>query len=335
VALTIAALSAKEIIKSETVIFEEPNKTPHDQPTLLSVVDPTTMDYLKVRFQYKFYKECKSSFFPDNQLLKPGQDDRLLPLILDKTDIYQVRESLVLSWHHIRHSVSETDVLVLVCRSDDEGNFKIMDMATILQARATSHRHSGNSEHHEWHIPSFPITRERLCWFTLFSGEYNHTLAISPLLNLHTEGTPTNLHISRGDDPTRMILQFTTGSSGTPVVMYGADTPNVKVDGTSITYEASDMCTGPANETDTGKFISPGMLHTVELTNLQPNTQYSYKVGLTFGQGVLWSDIFSFKSSPSVGGSLEEPFTYIVYGDQGCPSVGWGQGENQKKKSAF
>ena len=46
------------------------------------------------------------------------------------------------------------------------------------------------------------------------------------------------------------------------------------------------------------------------------------------GQGVVWSDIYQFKSPPAVGGGANrsEPYVYIVYGDQGCPSVGWGKG---------
>jgi hypothetical protein len=124
-----------------------------------------------------------------------------------------------------------------------------------------------------------------------------------------------------------MVIHFTTDSSasGTPVAMYGKESPTSKAEGTSATYEASDMCGAPANTTGTGQFADPGMIHTIELINLQPNTYYTYKVGSTFGQGVAWSDTFVFKSLPLVGDD-SEPYTYVVYGDQGCPSLGWGQG---------
>jgi hypothetical protein len=154
-------------------------------------------------------------------------------------------------------------------------------------------------------------------------------IATSPTIELYMTETPTNLHLSLGDNPTTMMVQFTTGSSGTPVAMYGETSPTTKVEGTSLTYQASEMCGAPANSTTgVGEFVAPGMLHSIALTNLKPNTHYTYKVGVTFGQGIVWSDTFSLTSAPKVGssGSSNSPYTYVVYGDQGCPSVGWGQG---------
>jgi hypothetical protein len=295
------------------------DKLSQQQPTLLSVVDPDTMEYLRVRHQYAKYDEFLSCFARNETTVD------LLPLHLDKTKIHNIRESLTVSWHSIlHHGVRDEDLLALHCGDDA---VKTMDVATIAQARATSQRNSpaDATNQHEWYIPSFPITRESYCWFTLYSSNNKQAMAKSPILKLFTDEKPTNIHVALGNDVSKLIIHFTTGKDGVPVAMYGIGTPNTKVEGTSLTFEASDMCAAPANQTDTGKFIAPGMLHTIELTDLQPNTTYTYKVGLTFGQGVVWSDTFIFVSPRAIG-PIDEPYTYIVYGDQGCPSVGWGQG---------
>ena len=106
--------------------------------------------------------------------------------------------------------------------------------------------------------------------------------------------------------------------------MYGINETTMKAEGSSHTYSAADLCQEPANVTETGKFRAPGMLHVVALTNLKQDTNYQYKVGLASGQGIVWSDTFQFHSAPAVGDTKE--FSYVVYGDQGCPSVGWGMG---------
>jgi Calcineurin-like phosphoesterase/Purple acid Phosphatase, N-terminal domain len=105
-------------------------------------------------------------------------------------------------------------------------------------------------------------------------------------------------------------------------------TKEMRIEGTSDTYRASDMCQAPANETAPGKFISPGMLHTVRLRELSPDTLYFYRVGLESGQGVTWSETYQFTSAlpPPDRETVAKPFSYIVYGDQGCPSMGWGMG---------
>ena len=323
-----------------------PKKGGHEHPTLLAVVDSNTMEYLKVKDQYFVYDKWTQKKKKPQQHIRSFSDSVSPPLKalhLDKTEIHRVQESLTLSWKEIKDEVQDDDVLVLYCGKDDDE--RIMDMATISQARATSNRHSFERKNapqfrvafadgekqkditEYWHIPSLPValSREEQCRFVLYQNE--HPFAESEMLQMFIGDSPTNIKLALGDDTTKMILQFTTGSEGNPVAMlYGSDNkPISKFEGTSDSYIVSDMCAGPANETGTGKFIAPGQLHTIEVTGLMPNTQYKYKVGLTFGQGVVWSDEFTFTSQPSVG-NLTDPYTYLVYGDQGCPSVGWGQG---------
>ena len=78
------------------------------------------------------------------------------------------------------------------------------------------------------------------------------------------------------------------------------------------------MCEAPANVTAPGKFQDPGMLHSVLLTDLIPNTKYYYKVGLQDG---ILSDLLSFTSPPRI--NPESSFSFLVLADQGCPETGW------------
>mmetsp|Transcript_41701 Transcript_41701/g.100402 ORF Transcript_41701/g.100402 Transcript_41701/m.100402 type:complete len:829 (+) Transcript_41701:123-2609(+) len=372
------------------------DKGAHQQPTLLSIVDPQTMDYIRSRRHYAQYQQWLSEIIgtnPTNLLttMSPQSSSQAaapLTLTLDKTEMRHPRESLTVSWEQIANShygvhLHDEDLIALHCTSsasvddddddDDDGqieesnsnNVKTMEIATIAQAKATSQKHAPalsrwyqhQHHHHEWIIPAFPMVRESHCWFTLYSSTTDDTaandvdddtsssslerqypiLAHSPIFELSLlKEKPTNVHLARGDDPTKMIVHFSTGQEGHPLAMYGigsTDAMTQKQEGVSTTFGAAEMCSAPANETDTGKFMDPGFLHTVELVGLQPNTVYSYKVGLTFGQGVVWSDTFEF-TSPVTTDFFNETsdndnnttYTYLVYGDQGCPSVGWGEG---------
>jgi hypothetical protein len=219
----------------------------------------------------------------------------------------------------------------------------ILEAATLAQARATSLKHGGDTAENSnsWFIPKFPIVRHDACQFFMYQQEkvdsndknnnhndnyrhHHYLLAESPVFHLYFSTSPTAIHLALATDPSTMVVNFGTGGAGTPVAMYGIDDASQKVTGTSTTYTAQDLCQEPANVTETGKFQPPGLLHTVELKNLVPNTTYQYKVGLAHGQGITWSETYRFTSAPETGDPT--PFTYIVYGDQGCPSEGWGYG---------
>ena len=198
----------------------------------------------------------------------------------------------------------------------------------------------------EWSFAHFPIVRQEVCQFLIYqqqqpkkkaNGTTFQLLTASDLLHMpHAHSRPTSIHWAlSADDPTRMVVNFITGDqqTGTPVIQYqpktvGMDTATVahtlqKATGTTDTYRAEELCQAPANLTETGKFRSPGSLHTIVVPNLQPDTLYSYQVGIAGGQGVLWSDTFTIRSPMRPG---THNFSYLVYGDQGCPSTGWTHG---------
>jgi len=201
---------------------------------------------------------------------------------------------------------------------------------------ASTQRRLAGKEDNSWWISSFPIIREPTCEFRYWRRDGKVLQLVGrtgPLPLALSLENPTSIHIALTSDPSEMAVQFTTGAAGKPVVEYGPSNGNSKVsdfpmraDGTSTTYQASDMCQEPANITEPGKFIDPGSLHTVILTGLEPDTEYSYRVGLSTGQGVVWSSTFAFRSA--LPGGWSKPYSFIAYGDQGCPDDGWALGGN-------
>ena len=191
-----------------------------------------------------------------------------------------------------------------------------------------------------------------------------HYLAATAPIHITSVTSPFGIHLSGTSNPSEMVVSFSTGSGHAgltnamvAVVVYGTSNPphDSKVTAapsSSQTYTAAELCMEPANLTEPGKFTDPGQLHTVLLTQLQANTRYYYQVGLQHGQGVTWSKtVYSFQSPlvprPTVDDTdnnnnrsitttttttMEEPdyyvppFSYLVFGDQGCPENGWGQG---------
>ena len=103
---------------------------------------------------------------------------------------------------------------------------------------------------------------------------------------------PTAVHLALTSEPTEMVVSFTTGAVGVPVVQYGPafdDTSTYDQDylpfafeatGSSVTYDATDMCEEPATLAEPGLFVSPGQLHTVRLRGLTVDSDYSYRVGV-------------------------------------------------------
>ena len=195
----------------------------------------------------------------------------------------------------------------------------------------------------EWRIPSFPVVREDTCEFRLWSrlrsdlggtvnaSSFELSARTGPLFLRDARRRPTAVRLSLTSDPFSIAVMFTTGDSGTPVAEYGPvsngagrgwrDGLPLKATGTSDTYSASDLCQSPANSTDPGRFVDPGMLHTVLLPGLEPDVAYGYQVGLASGQGIVWSDMRRFQSAPPVGPS-SGAFTFLAYGDQGVPTSG-------------
>ena len=337
-----------EVAHQETVV-----------PTLLSIVyeQNQTLVYALNNPVYRLLEEAdilpldeEESSTTENLFLE------LPTLHLDKTHL-SPGDSLLLTWTESRNRdtgktlLQESDIIALYCCCDDSEVF--WEAATLAQLRATTEFHGGSSSlRNSWYIPTFPHLRQDHCHFRLYSNlllpvglspggpPRLREMAVSESLTIrHAKETPSSIHMALGDDPTKMILQFTTGhvEDTIPVariiVVSAVTTNNIVVDqiveGSTDTYTANDLCQAPANITKAGHFYPPGRLHLIEVTDLLPGMEYSYQVGLQDTKNdrgvLLWSKEYRFRSAPNVGD--EKPFSYVVYGDQGCPYHGWQGGK--------
>jgi len=316
-------------------------KTGHTIPTLLSVVDDATGEYIYA-LDNPLYEALKTSKFVTIHNETEEYMSKV-QLQLDRKTI-RPRENVTVSWSHQSDLVNDDDILLLYCgdhtKYADINFHQFLDAATILQARATSNKHfittAEKYQHrNQWYFPSFPVVGYNACRFGLFqnrlvSNNAIKLVALSTVLHIGN-GTelPSELHLALGDTIDTMMVQFQTGAKGAPVVRYGMspDALLLSATGSSHTYTAQDMCQKPATQVEPGKFQPPGFLHQVTLTHLEPNRTYHYQVGLKEDSGkTTWSATISrFVSAPKVEVDAE-PFSFVVYGDQGCPSDGWGQG---------
>ena len=316
-------------------------KKPHDDPvapTLLSIRD--NQGLMNVRNNY-LYEQLKTATFHgeikvDSMFVSSGEPSAKLILQSDKRKI-GFGDSLKLTWENNHLGmVDDDDIIALYCHPSAEvvDAKQFRDAATISQVKAThAHHHAWREAHNIWSIPSFPIVREESCNFRYYAhdlqgGEHHYTLIsdTGPIF-LTSNQNPTLVHIGLTGDPSEMNIQFATTDSGEPlvkIVKKGDEMSDwTKVKGVSTTYDAEDMCQEPANSTEPGWFVSPGWLHTVRVTGLEPNTEYVYRVGLGFGQGIKWSDDhYDFRSSLPAGSgppTIGEPaVTFLALADQGC-----------------
>ena len=118
-----------------------------------------------------------------------------------------------------------------------------------------------------WWIPSFPIIRENSCVFKLWKNvderiSYNETLILALTnkayhLMAHSDTLvirggrekPTLIHLALTSKPSEMMVHFTTGMQGVPIVVYStnATTGWKRAQGQSTTYTNTDLCQEPAS----------------------------------------------------------------------------------------
>jgi hypothetical protein len=249
--------------------------------------------------------------------------------------------------------LQEDDVIALYCGDQNSDPREFLEAATIAQAKATSVRDGGTVHDNTWFLPRFPILQQETCHFRLYlvmenkqqygsdtvfpEWQYLHVSSTAPLMIENAKETPTAVHLAYARTFSTMVIQFTTGNltsdngQAVPVVRYAKIIDHQlgrfeTATGSSDSYLAKDMCQEPANQTEAGKFYPPGILHTLEVHNLQPFTTYQYQVGVSVNGSVsIWSELSTFTTAPQDGDTTD--FSYVVYGDQGCPETGCHDGK--------
>ncbi|BDA46085.1 probable inactive purple acid phosphatase 27 [Coccomyxa sp. Obi] len=91
-------------------------------------------------------------------------------------------------------------------------------------------------------------------------------IAQSPVITNTNVNQPTQGHLAVTQDPTTMLISWTTKNSAKPTAKWA----------TTQTYTRADICGAPANGTG---YFDPGSLHTAAMTGLQPSTKYYYVYG--------------------------------------------------------
>lgn len=115
------------------------------------------------------------------------------------------------------------------------------------------------------------------------------------------------VHLSVNVDPTSITISWlTTDSSiaGFPTVEYGRaeNALRLALDGQSVPLDFAKS-----------EALPHPVVHTVTLVNLEPDTQYFYRVGhSTFG----WSPVYSFHTGPAFL-APQVPINIVAYGDMG------------------
>jgi hypothetical protein len=169
-----------------------------------------------------------------------------------------------------------------------------------------------------------------VAYFT--GGLTNPTLlAVSEPVEFSNYHVPMQIHLAYTDDPTQMIVQWTTQQNMFPSLQFG--TSAAKLDHTvmrvnSSSYLQTDMCGAPAS---TKGWRAPGHLHQALLTGLTPNTQYYYTVGDESSYSK--SDVLSFFSAPVQSAQTEVDF--IIFGDLGQVELDGSNEASQMDGSIF
>lgn len=114
--------------------------------------------------------------------------------------------------------------------------------------------------------------------------------------------------------PTRVIILWATRSGTSPEVRYATD----------ASY--STVASGSSRP------VSGAQLHRVELSGLQPDTTYFYKV-YTDNEDLLPAEVLSFQTAPATGSSA--PFTFMVVGDYGKNSDSQKRLRDQMLRDSF
>ncbi len=143
-------------------------------------------------------------------------------------------------------------------------------------------------------------------------------IAKSPVVQPINYNEAIQIHLAFGDRNDQIYVSYVTNSNQvTPQCQYGFDSSSLdfQVNGTTVTYNASEMCEGTANQTGPQHFINPGYMHTMLLNDLRPSTTYYYRVGSN-EHG--WSSVKKFTNRPS---STDETVNLIAYGDMGVSPI--------------
>ena len=167
------------------------------------------------------------------------------------------------------------------------------------------------------------INLRRALEFRYYSREHNCSgnysfVAKSQTVQPMNYNAPEQIHLAYGDRFDQMFISYVTNSQEyIPQCQYGLDPSSLQwlIDGTTMTYQGSDMCEERAILSGPQTYIDPGYMHTILLNDLRPITTYYYRVG---NKEHGWSTILLFTTRPIDG---DTQVNLIAFGDMGVAPV--------------
>ncbi|RLN95370.1 hypothetical protein BBJ28_00005488, partial [Nothophytophthora sp. Chile5] len=170
-----------------------------------------------------------------------------------------------------------------------------------------------------------PLVNMRCSWLLRFITGDDQVLAESPLLRFtHGHTQPLQVHLALTGRADEMRVKWVSADVPQPVVLFGLQRSNLtrQQSATQSSYQASDMCNGPATTQFPRNFRDPGQIFDAVMTQLSPDKKYFYRVGDANGE---LSDVFEFQLPPAVGqaepktDAMGPSMSFFVYGDLNAP----------------
>ncbi|RLN57414.1 hypothetical protein BBJ29_004063 [Phytophthora kernoviae] len=170
-----------------------------------------------------------------------------------------------------------------------------------------------------------PLVNMRCSWLLRFLTGDDVVLVESELLRFSQGPTqPLQVHLALTERSDEMRVKWVSENVTNPVVMFGEQQEELtRVEkATQSSYEASDMCNGPATTKFPRNYRDPGQIFDAVMMKLESGKKYFYRVGDEHGE---LSDIREFRMPPptgsnSVSGDAQgSSMSFFVYGDLNTP----------------
>lgn len=170
-----------------------------------------------------------------------------------------------------------------------------------------------------------PLVNMRCSWLLRFITGDDVVLAESKLLRFkHGPTQPLQVHLALTDKADEMRVKWVSDNVTKPVVLFGLQKDKLtKVENaTQSSYQAYEMCNGPATTEFPRNYRDPGQIFDAVMTKLEAGKTYFYRVGDEKGE---LSDTYQFRMPPpagsnSVAGDVDgSSMSFFVYGDLNTP----------------
>jgi hypothetical protein len=229
-------------------------------------------------------------------------------------ELLQSPQSVMIEWSGLSHAAS-SDLIALYAPADaDPTQVAPVQLINADAASGGTHSKSGSGSaifsvlNHR-----SPTLRFMLLSFPPESPDRSKVLAVSPSMFNRITDLPSYGHLTIGEDPSSVVVQWISGSNLSQGVEYrlaGESQEETFTAASSVvSYAKEELCGPPANSFG---YIHPGFIHSATLT-MNPtwsNSLVLYRYG---SDAVGWSEESSFKFLPPP--SAEKALVFLAFND--------------------